>query len=205
MKKLYVMLVGVLVALGCRVSEAQLPAHLMHSVPNPNAAGDCYAIRSFTPSVGVVGGDSGTPCTPVFLTSAYTNSTTGYTAVLTLPGTQAATTISGKCVFTWTDSSTSGTVTFAAGLSAAPTDLWMTAVPASGAFVAPTYTTITSTTQTAITGALATATANTPYQVKLSFVLANASAANTLTIYAVSNSASDVVTVEPGSSCVWMP
>lgn len=166
--------------------------------------GDCLSILAMNSS-GQVATDSAAPCTPVFLTTAYTNATTSYTAILTLPATAAGTTLRGECTLTYEDSSTSGTATFAAGLSAAPTDLWVTANPTTGTFVAPTFTTITSTTTTAVTGALATTTANAPYQVYLSFTVENATAATTLTIYAESNSTSYTVSVLAGSSCAWLP
>jgi len=56
-----------------------------------------------------------------------------------------------------------------------------------------------------VTTALATTAANTPYQVQLTFTLASATAANTLTLYAESNNASYTASVLPGSSCVWVP
>lgn len=166
--------------------------------------GDCLSILAMNSS-GQVATDAAVPCSPAFLTTPYTNATTSYTAVLTLPPILGNTTVRGECTLTWEDSSTSGTATFAMGLSAAPTDLWVTANPTSGVFVAPTFTTITGTTTTAVTGALATTTANAPYQLYLSFTVENATVPTTLTVYAESNNASYTVTVEPGSSCAWLP
>lgn len=206
MRKFALMLAGVLCALSCSISGAQIAPHQMYFDRSvPVQPGDCLAIQSFRPSLGAVGKDSATPCTPSVITTAYTNATTVYTAIMSLPAVQGATLVRGECTLTYQDSSTSGTVTFAAGLSAAPTDLWATSKATSGAFVAPTFTTITGTTQTAITGALATTTANAPYQLHVSFVLNNATLANTLTIYAASNSTSYSISVLAGSSCAWLP
>lgn len=202
------MLAGVLAALACAAS-AQVPGQLWRFGTNGTyapQANDCVDILAMNSS-GQTGTSSGTPCEPAPLLTAYTNAAaTTYTAVLALPPTAANTTNVGECDLTWEDSSASGTATFAAGLSATPTDLWVTASSSSGAYTAPAYTTITSTTTTAVTTALATAAPTTPYKTHLSFVLENsATAANTLTIYAQSNSASYTLTVEPGSYCVWVP
>lgn len=167
-------------------------------------AGDCVTILAMNSS-GQTGTDSAVPCTPAVLTTAYTNATTAYTAVLSLPVTQGNTTVTGECKLYWESSNTAGTVTFAAQLSAAPTDLWMVATTNSGATLTPAYTVITTTTQTAVTTVLATAAATTPYQTTLNFVLANAAAANTLTIYAESNNTSYTATVLAGSVCKWIP
>ncbi len=145
------------------------------------------------------------PCTPVVLTTNYTNATTGYTAVAALPTIQGPLTLSGECSLVWESSSTSGTPTFAVQASAAPTDLWVTAVASGGAYTIPTYTTITSTTQTAITGALTTTAATTPYRLTLNFSVVNPAGANTITVYAESNNASYTTTVLAGSSCQWVP
>lgn len=207
MKKYLSLLLALALAAYAIPASAQVPGGLMRfgttGAFQPQA-GNCLSILALNSS-GQSATDAGTPCTPAFLTAAYTNATTSYTAVLTLPATAAETTVRGECTLTWEDSSTSGTATFAAGLSAAPTDLWVTANPTSGVFVAPTFTTITGTTTTAVTGALVTTTANAAYQLYLSFTVKNATASTVLTIYAESNSTSYTVTVEPGSSCAWLP
>lgn len=166
--------------------------------------GNCVSILAMNSS-GQTGTDSGVPCTPTFLTTTYTNATTAYTAVMALPVVQGALTLKGSCDLIWESSNTSGTPTFAVQLSAAPTDLWVTSTVSSGATTTPSYTTITTTTQTAVTGALTTTVASTPYKLTLSFVLQNATAANTLTVYAESNNASYTTSVLSGSSCQWTP
>jgi len=202
------MLAGALAALAC-AAGAQVPGGLWRFgttgafAPQP---GDCVSILAMNSS-GQTGTDSATPCSPAFLTTAYTNAAlTTYTAVLALPTTQASTVVAGECDLIWEDSSTSGTATFAAGLSATPTDLWVNASSSAGAYTAPAYTTIANTTITAVTTALAATAATTPYRTHLSFVLQNSAiAANILTVYAQSNSASYTLTVEPGSWCAWVP
>jgi hypothetical protein len=206
------MLAGALAALAFAVAapvEAQVPGGLWRFGTTGAYApqvGNCVSILAMNSS-GQTGTDSGTPCAPAYLTTAYTNAAaTTYTAVLTLPVTAASTTNVGECDLTWEDSSSSGTATFGAGLSATPTDLWVTASSTIGAYSAPAYTVISNTTTAAVTTALAAASATTPYKTHLTFLLQNSgTAANTLTIYAQSNSASYTLTVEPGSFCAWLP
>lgn len=188
-------------------TEAQVPLGLMRFGTTgvfPPQAGNCLSIFAMNSS-GQSATDSGTPCTPVVLTTNYTNATTGYTAVAALPTIQGPLTLRGECSLVWESSSTSGTPTFAVQASAAPTDLWVTAVASGGTYTIPTYTTITSTTQTAVTGALTTTAATTPYRLTLNFAVVNPAGANTITVYAESNNASYTTTVLAGSSCQWVP
>ena len=210
MKKLLSSLLALgLALLASMPSVAQVPPGLLRfgttGVFAPQV-GDCVSIMAMNSS-GQVVTDSGYPCAPAYITTNYTNATTSYTAILALPAVAASTTLRGECTLTYEDSSTSGTATFAVGLSAAPTDLWVTDAPTTGTFVAPTAYTITTTTTTAVSGALTTTTANAPYQIYLSFLLVNPSTApgNVLTVYAESNNASYTVTVLAGSSCSWLP
>lgn len=208
MKKLFPALVAVALALCASLpASSQVPPGLLRfgttGVFAPQV-GNCLSILAMNSS-GQVATDSGVPCTPTFLTTTYTNATTAYTAVMAMPVVQGAVTLKGSCDIVWESSSTSGTPTFAVQLTAAPTDLWVTATVASGASPAPTFSTITTTTQTAVTGALVTTAATTPYKLSLSFVLVNPTSANTLTIYAESNNASFTTSVLAGSSCQWTP
>lgn len=206
MKKLLSLFAAALVLCGSIPADAQVPPGLLRfgttGVFTPQV-GNCLSIMAMNSS-GQVATDSGTPCTPSIITTAYTNATTGYTAIMAMPAAQGATTLRGECTLTYSDSSTSGTVTFGMGASAAPTDLWVTANPTTGVYVAPTFTTITSTTTTAVTGALVTTTANANYQVYLSFTMAAAAVPSTLTVYALTNG-TGTATVQPGSSCAWIP
>ena len=190
-------------------AEAQVPGQLVRfgttGAYAPQIA-NCVEIMAMNSS-GQTVTDSSTPCAPSILSTAYTNTlATTYTAVLALPVTAASTTNVAECDLVWEDSSTSGTATFAVGLSATPTALWVQSGTTGSAYAAPGYYTITNTTTTAVTGALTTAVINTPYKVHFNLTLANTSTApNTLTIYAQSNSASYTLTVEPGSFCAWIP
>jgi hypothetical protein len=207
--KRYALMIAALVALACLGSpaSAQVPGGLMRFGTNgafAPQAGNCLSILAMNSS-GQTATDSAAPCFATYLPTAYTNATTGYTAVLTLPTVQGNTVLRGECTLTYAVSSTSGTATFAMGASAAPTNLWVTGAPTTGVLVVPTFATITTTATTAVTGALVTTTAAATYQVYLSFMLVNGAAPNTLTVYAESNNASYTVTVEPGSSCQWIP
>lgn len=208
MKKLYAPLLALALALCAALpASAQVPLGLMRFGTTgafPPQAGNCLSILAMNSS-GQSATDSGVPCTPTFLTTTYTNATTAYTAVMALPVVQGALTLKGSCDIVWESSNTSGTPTFAVQLSSAPTDLWVVSSVSSGATTLPLYTTITTTTQTAVTGALVTTAATTPYRLTLTFVLVNPTAANTLTLYAESNSASFTTSVLAGSSCQWTP
>jgi hypothetical protein len=196
------LLVSAMLLVGISVAHATPPGYPPTTIGNP-VLGNCVEWVAGPQNPGVA--DSGTPCTPSIIITAYTNATTGYTAIMAMPPAAGATTLRGECTLTYADSSTSGTATFAIGASAAPTDLWVTANPTTGVYVAPTFTTITSTTTTAVTGALVTTTANANYQVYLSFTMAAAAVPSTLTVYAESNNVSYTVTVQAGSSCAWIP
>jgi hypothetical protein len=206
MKKLLSLLVAALTLCALIPADAQVPPGLMRFGTTGAFApqvGNCLSIMAMNSS-GQVATDSQVPCSPSIITTAYTNATTSFTPILSLATVQGSTTLRGECTLTYQDSSTSGTATFAVGLSAAPTNLWVTSTPTTGVFVAPSFTTITSTTITAVTGALVTTTANAPYQVYLSFSLQNAAVANTLTVYAQTNG-TGTATVLQGSSCSYIP
>jgi hypothetical protein len=206
MKKLYAPLLALVLALCAALpASSQVPPGLMRFGTTgvfPPQVGDCLSIMAMNSS-GQVATDAGIPCLQSSLATAYTNATTAYTAIMALPTLQAPLTVSGECTLIWQSSSTSGTPTFALGNSTAPTDLWVIAAPSDGVYVVPTYTTITATTTTAVTGALVTTTANTAYLVRLAFTLVNPTAADTLTVYAESNNASYTISVEPGSYCMY--
>jgi hypothetical protein len=209
MKRFIPLLVAALALFAAVPSGAQSPVPLglmrfgTTGVFNPQA-GNCLSIFAMNSS-GQSATDSGVPCSPAVVTTAYTNATTAYTAVTALPAVQGALTVIGECNLIWEGSSTSLTPTFAMGNSAAPTDLWAIATTADGVDTAPVYTTITSTTTTAVTGALTTTATATPYKTTLYFTLANAASADTVSVYAKSNNASYTVTVEPGSFCTYLP
>lgn len=206
MKKLLSLLVAAFTLCALIPADAQVPPGLMRFGTTGAFApqvGNCLSIMAMNSS-GQVATDSQVPCSASIITTAYTNATTGFTSILALAPVQGLTTLRGECTLTYSDSSTSGTVTFGVGLSAAPTNLWVTSSPTTGVFVAPTFTTITTTTTTAVTGALVTTTANANYQVYLSFSLVSAANPTTLSVYALTNG-TGTVTVQPGSSCSYIP
>jgi hypothetical protein len=135
LKKLHALLLaGALAALGCSICGAA-----QVYVPSPIhgagtlVPGDCLSLGAQA-NLGWLGLDSVVPCTPAFLTTAYSNATTSYAAVLAFAAHAGSDGGAWRVCADEEDSSTSGTVTFAAGLSAAPTDLWVTAAGSSGTF-----------------------------------------------------------------------
>jgi hypothetical protein len=205
MKKLLSLFAAAALLCAMIPADAQVPPGLMRFGTTGAFApqvGNCLSIMAMNSS-GQVATDSQVPCSPSIITVAYTNATTSFTPILSLAPVQGSTALRGECTLTYQDSSTSGTATFAIGLSAAPTNLWVTSTPTTGTFVAPTFTTITSTTITAVTSALVTTTANAPYQAYLSFSLVNGTAPTTLTVYAQTNG-TGTVSVLPGSACSYI-
>lgn len=189
-------------------TDAQVPPGLLRFGTTglfPPTVGDCLSVLAMNSS-GQVATDSGVACSATIIATAYTNATAGFTAIMALPAIAAnAPPARGECTLIWEESSTSATPTFAVQLSAAPTNLWVLATNTAGAFTAPTYTSITTTAQTAVTGALVTTTANAPYKLSLTFTLDTTSTApGTLTVYGESSGGA-TLTVEPGSSCQWVP
>lgn len=206
MKKLLSLLVAAFTLCALIPADAQVPPGLMRFGTTGAFApqvGNCLSILAMNSS-GQTATDSQVPCTPSIITTAYTNATAAFTPIMAFPAVQGGTLLRGECTLTYSQSSTSGTATFAVGLSAAATGLWVTSNTTTGVFVVPTFTTITTTAITGVSGALVTTTANAPYQVYLSFALQNGTAANTLTVYAEGNG-TGVVTVQPGSSCSYIP
>jgi hypothetical protein len=63
-------------------------------------AGNCLSIFAMNSS-GQSATDSGTPCAPSFLLTAYTNATTSYTAIMALPVVQGSLTVQGECKIIW--------------------------------------------------------------------------------------------------------
>lgn len=146
------------------------------------------------PGAGIVSVTSGT----------ITNATTTYKSTgLSLP-LPANTTGVGRCVLVWSSSSTSGTPTFAAQYSAAPTSSSFQSVTLSTAY-SGTNTTLASTTQTAITAALTPTAATTNYRTEADFEVINGTTATVLTFYFVSNSTSFTITFNTANSfCAWL-
>lgn len=142
----------------------------------------------------------------VFTTATQSIATTTFTAItsLAMKAVPASATVRGMCTVTWQQATAASTAEFGIANSVAPTHLYITAVPADSAYVAPTYTSTTATSATAITGAL-TGSTSAYYQVTFHIMLVNSTSADTVQLYAESGSTSDAVVIQPGSSCGWLP
>ena len=148
----------------------------------------------------LIGGNS------VFVTGAGTaiTSIANVTTGLALPAIPAGTNVRGRCTIIWQQSSTTPTVTFSLVTSQAPTHLLVVANSYS-TIIANQVTSITTATTTAITAALAPTAKNTNYYVNLDLSLENGGSANSLTVDALESSSTYTLTIEPGSSCGWLP
>jgi hypothetical protein len=176
-------------------------------LPKSSGAGTAPAASSIT--------DNGTDVTTsepvlagnsVALTSATgITGTTMATTGLVLPTIPVSKTVRGHCTLIWEQATAVSTVTFGMGMNNAPTDLWVIANTQSTT-TSVTYTTITGTTTTAVTSTLTPSATSTGYVTNLDFVLETGSSNPvTLTIYGDTQSSSDELYVEPGSSCGWLP
>ncbi len=146
------------------------------------------------------------------ITSAASTTSTSFASTgvaLTVASTPMAWVYKGHCSIIWEGSSTSYTTTFGMGLSAVPTGLWAMNTShsgANGATQADTYTSISGTTTTAISGALTPGAASTGYRDEIDFMLSlPATTAETLTLYYQSSNTSGTSYVEPGSYCEILP
>jgi len=124
---------------------------------------------------------------------------------LTMPTVPAGTMLRGTCDIAWRASSTSYTVTFGVVASSAPTFLDVIATMYGTSYVAPTITTITGTTATAVLGAITPAATNTLYWVHLVLEIKSTSAQIAVSPQVEVSSASETVTIGAGSSCGWLP
>ena len=141
-------------------------------------------------------------------TAVYTNATTGFTAAITLPPVAPGFVVPGHCVLPYQSTNASGTVEFAASVSSTSALLQVlneAHTGSGGATVADVYTTVNSTTATAVSSTVGGGTANTTYGDVLYFTLttqASQTAPTTVTIYAESSSTSYTQTLSPGAYCV---
>jgi len=141
------------------------------------------------------------------LSSATSIAATSFTTTgLALPSIPVSTTKRGMCVLIWEQNTAVGTVQFGMGMNNAPTDLWVINQDSPGVYKAPTYTTIASTTTTAVSAADAPSATATGYRDEIEFTLTTGSSnAVTVTVYGLSSSTSDALVIEPGSYCTWLP
>jgi len=151
---------------------------------------------------GTITGAMGVSLSSATTISAISFATTG----LVLPSIPASTAKRGMCVLIWEQNTAVGTVQFGMGMNNAPTDLWVINQDSPGAYKAPTYTTITSATTTAISAADAPSAMATGYRDEIEFTLTTGSTNPVIaTVYGLSGSTSDALVIEPGSYCTWLP
>jgi hypothetical protein len=166
-----------------------------------NSSGNASAAGIFTAG-GIISGGMG-----VSLSSATSIAATGFTSTgLALPTIPVSTTKRGMCVLIWEQNTAVGTVQFGMGMNNAPTNLWVINQDSPGTYKAPTYTTINSTTTTAVSATDAPSATATGYRDEIEFTLTTgSSSAVTVTVYGLSSSTSDALVIEPGSYCTWLP
>jgi hypothetical protein len=161
------------------------------------------AVSSITASGLISGGNDSVR------TTAVTIGTTSFTSAgLVLPTVPANTTKSGHCMVLWQMSSTSYSATFGVGMSNAPAGLW------GGSFVTYAATgtsnwlafSQTATAATAVTEATTAGAANTTFRAEFDFTLqTGASNPVTVTLYGQVSQASASLSIQPGSTCYWLP
>ena len=141
-------------------------------------------------------------------TAVYTNATTSFTAAITLPPVPPGLVVPGHCVLPYQSTNASGTIELAASVSSTSALLQVlnsAHTGSGGATLADLYTTVNSTTATAVSSTIGGGTANTTYGDVLYFTLTTAStqtAPTVVTLYAESSSTSYTQTLSPGAYCV---
>jgi hypothetical protein len=93
-------------------------------------------------------------------------------------------------------------VSFGAGMTAVPTNLWVTVDTPT---VTPVYVSQVATTPTALVANLQPVDVDAYNSAYFDFVLQTAAVPVTLTLYGSTNNASDALVIEPGSYCSWLP
>jgi hypothetical protein len=132
------------------------------------------------------------------------------TTGIAFPPTYATTarTYRGECWVSWQQATAVATAQFGIGASVAPTHMSLTSVSFPGTTAVP-YgsgtTDITSTTTTAATPSLTPAATVTSYVTDIKVTLSATAAANTVTLYGLTSSASDALDIMPGTFCTWLP
>ena len=142
------------------------------------------------------------------LTPASGIGTTATSTGIAFPATTtlAAKTYPGHCRIIWQQITAVSTLTFSVANSAAPTAEYVTSQTSAGAYSAPyVASNITSTTTTAVTATITPSNFATNYITEIDVFLSQSTTANTVTIYATSGSATDTITIQPGSYCSWLP
>ncbi|HEV2487524.1 MAG TPA: hypothetical protein VGT08_18510 [Terracidiphilus sp.] len=150
----------------------------------------------------ITGANDTTRTTTATMTNSWT--TTG----LVLPTVPVSTTKNGRCVVLWQMSSTSYTATFGIGMSNTPIGLW----GGSGVTYAAAGTSNwlafsqTSTATTAVSTAATAGATGTTYRAEIDFTL-QTGAINpvAITLYGETSNTGGTLTIEPGSTCYWLP
>ena len=176
------------------------------------------ALTSLIFSAGLLLAQTGTPSSaPVtaynttVMTGAGTVTSASFgtftTNTLVLPIVPPSTTRKGYCDIVWQTSATADTPTFAFNTSATSTGFWILGSQYYGTTSAVTNllppAAMTTATQTAFTAALTAAAATTSYQVHVEFAVQTNTNPQQITVYAKINGGT--LTVEPGTSCGWLP
>src|SRR6202453_22689 len=131
-----------------------------------------------------------------------TTFTTSICAMQTVP---INTTLHGQCAIIWEQSTAAATVSFGAGMSAAPTDLFIASdIPQAAS--SPQYNIQTATAATLLGSALTPGATATPYLARFYFGLVTGGTnAVTVTFYGLTSNASDSLVIKAGSGCSWLP
>jgi hypothetical protein len=142
-------------------------------------------------------------------TAIYTNAlATTFTSAIVLPPVPPGLVVPGHCVLPYQSTNASGTIELAASVSSTSALLQVlnsAHTGSGGATLADVYTTVNSTTATAVSSTIGGGTANTTYGDVLYFTLTTSpsqTAPTTVTLYAESSSASYTVSLQPGAYCV---
>jgi hypothetical protein len=142
-------------------------------------------------------------------TTSTTIATTSFTTTgLVLPTVPVSSTKSGRCVIYWQMSSTSYTATFGIGMTNTPTGLW----GGSSVTYAATGTSNwlafsqTATAATPISTAATAGATGTTYRSEVDVTLqTGATNPVSITVYGEVSNAGATLTIEPGSTCYWLP
>jgi hypothetical protein len=141
--------------------------------------------------------------------SGFSNGTTSYVAAITTAPLPPYTTVPVHCSLTWQTSNTSGTIKIGLNTSNATSSAIVTSTMhygSGGATLADVYTLIGAgssfATPTDITAATTATTANTSYRADVDFLVTSTTLPTTVSINALSSSASYTIYLMPGSRCI---
>lgn len=166
------------------------------------ASPGAIAPTTVTASGIITGANDTTRVTTTTMTNSWT--TTG----LVLPTVPVNTTKTGRCVVLWAMSSTSYTATFGIGMSNAPTGLWGgSSVTYAGAGTSNWLAfSQTSTSTTAVSTAATAGATGTIYRAEVDFTIQTGGTNPVaVTLFGETGNSSATLTIEPGSTCYWLP